>query len=518
MVAGPEGAHLGGGAPVGGAEKGGALSTTPSSDKPTAGGYTELRTGRLSVGDTVAQSLGFVAPVMGVAYLTPLIASGAGGATPLAVLLGGIGVLVIGLTVAQFARKYSHAGSIYEYISRTAGPFPGFLAGWVYMVSAMMLFAAVLPGIGGFVQGIFAAHNITVSWVPFALIALVISFALQYVDVRLATRVQLWIIFIASAVILVFALYVIIRGGADGNGLWPFKISSSPTGLTGIGYGLIFSFLMYSGFEASAVLSEETRDAKRVIAVTVLAAVGIIIAYFVITIYAEAISFGQKAASEKWATDATPLFTMGAKYGGTWLVDVLSIAAVVDALAVSVATCVTFTRMLYALSRDGILPRVFSHTHPKHKTPYIALYTAAVLGLVFIALTWIFWHNAPADGPPTAIIGFSFGGGTGGLGLILIYLALSIAGFTLSWNGIWPLRIIVPLIGIVLTAFALKVSLVPVPPAPAKYMPYTMGAFIVIGIIVGLIARGRRVPAMLSVDAQVKPIAEGLDHPVDLTR
>ena len=148
----------------------------------------------------------------------------------------------------------------------------------------------------------------------------------------------------------------------------------------------------------------------------------------------------------------------------------------------------------------------------------MALYTAAALGLVYIALTWIFWHNAAADGPPTAIIGFSFGGGTGGLGLILIYLTLSIAGFTLSWNGIWPLRIILPLIGVALTAFALKVSLVPVPPAPGKYMPYTMGAFIVIGIIVGLLARARRVPAMLSVDAQVKPIAEPIVHVGDLTR
>ena len=184
MVARSGGAHLGGSASVRGPRKGGALSEAPNTPGPNIDFKTELRTGRLSIGDTVAQSLGFVAPVMGVAYLTPLIASGAGGATPLAVLLGGIGVLVIGLVVAQFARKYSHAGSIYEYISRTAGPFPGFLAGWVYMMSAMMLFAAVLPGIGGFVQGIFAAHNITVSWVPFALIALVISFALQYVDVR----------------------------------------------------------------------------------------------------------------------------------------------------------------------------------------------------------------------------------------------------------------------------------------------------------------------------------------------
>ncbi|MCL4369009.1 MAG: APC family permease [Actinobacteria bacterium] len=489
------------------------MSSTDHS--PSMVEHTELRKGRLSVGDTVAQSLGFVAPVMGIAYLTPLIAGsagkGAGGATPLAMLLGGIGVLCIGLTVAQFARKYPHAGSIYEYVSRRFGAYPGFLAGWTYMIAAMFLFTAVLPGIGGFIQGIFGAHNISVPWWPWALGALVIGFILQYRDIRFATRIQLWIIFIASGIVLIFAIYVIIRGGAEGLSFKPFLPSSSAQGMSGVFFGLIFAFLTYSGFEASAVLSEETKDARRVIALTVIASVGIILAYFVITVYAEAISYGPAKASTDWIKDSAPLFTMGSKFGGAWLVDILSVAAVVDALAVSVATCVTFTRMLYALSRDGILPRIFSRTHRTHKTPVPALYLSAVLGIVFIVLTHLIWRNAPADGPPTAILGFSFGGGAGGLGLILIYLVLSIAGFTLDWNGNWAARIIFPLVGVVLTAFAVYYSLTPVPPPPAKWMPYTMGGFIIIGAILGLVAYGRRVPAMLSVDAQVKPEIEGLD-------
>ena len=56
------------------------------------------------------------------------------------------------------------------------------------------------------------------------------------------------------------------------------------------------------------MLSEETKDARRVIAITVLAAVGIIIGYFVVVVYAEAISYGLKDANEVWPTDPTPLF------------------------------------------------------------------------------------------------------------------------------------------------------------------------------------------------------------------
>jgi amino acid transporter len=450
--------------------------------------------------DAVAQSLGFVVPVMGVAYLTPLVAGGAGAATPLAMLLGGIGVLCIGLVIAQFARQYPHAGSMYEYVSRTAGPFPGFIVGWIYFVGAFFLTVAILPGVGAFIQGTLASHNWTVPWLPFAIGLLILSSIVQYIDVRVATRVVLWIVFVSAGVILVFAIYVIIRGGADGNSLKFFMPSSATTGLSGVWFGLIFAFLMYSGFEASAVLSEETKDARRVIAITVLAAVGIIIGYFVVVVYAEAISYGLKDANEVWPTDPTPLFTMGAKYGGTWLVDVLSVAAIVDAIAGAVAVSVTATRMLYALGRDGLLPRWLGKTHAKHKTPHNAIFFMAFCGLVYILFTYFYGWDA--------IVGFGFGGGTGGLALIIVYLVMSIAGFTLKWNGIWPARIIIPIIGIVLTAYAFKGSVYPVPPSPSKWMPYTLLAFVVVGLIFGLVARSRREPAILSIKGQVQPDIE----------
>jgi amino acid transporter len=447
--------------------------------------------------DAVAQSLGFVVPVMGVAYITPLVAIGAGAATPLAMLLGGIGVLCIGLVIAQFARQYPHAGSMYEYMSRTAGPFPGFMVGWIYMVGAFFLTVGILPGLGAFVQGTFGVHNINVPWLPFAIGFLILSSVVQYIDIRFATRVQLWIVFIATGVILIFALYVIIRGGAEGNSIKFFLPSSATGGLSGVWFGLVFAFLMFSGFEASAVLSEETKDARRVIAITVLAAVGIIIVYFVVVVYAEAISYGLKGANVDWAKDPTPLFTMGAKYGGTWLVDVLSVAAIVDAIAGAVAVSVTTTRMLYALGRDGLLPRWFGKTHPKHKTPHNAIFFMAFAGLAFILFTYFYgW---------AAITGFSFGGGTGGLALIVVYLVMSIAGFTLKWNGIWPARIIIPIIGIVLAAYAFKGSVYPAPASPLNWMVYTFLAFVLIGLIIGLVARSRREPAIMSIKGQTQP-------------
>jgi hypothetical protein len=87
----------------------------------------------------------------------------------------------------------------------------------------------------------------------------------------------------------------------------------------------------------------------------------------------------------------------------------------------------------------------------------------------------------------------------------VVYLVLSLAGFSMAWNGMTIARIVFPVIGVGLTVFALYASVYPVPPSPAKWMPYTLIVCVGLGVIVGLVARFRRVPAMLSVEAQVKP-------------
>lgn len=332
-------------------------------------------------------------------------------------------------------------------------------------------------------------------WLPFSLLFIIVSFLLQYFDVRFATRIQLVIILVASAVILVFAIDVIAKGGSEGISIKPFLPSSSAAGLSGLGKGLVFAFLMFTGFEASAVLSEETKDARRVIAVTVLASVGIIIVYFLITVYSEALSYGSAAASD-WGADPTPLFTMGAKFGNVALVDVLSVAAIIDAIAVTVACSVTATRMLYAMGRDGILPSALGRTHKTHKTPHIAIYTVLGGSLAYTLVTYF---------TTDAITRFGFGGGTGSLALILIYLVLSLAAFRLDWGGVTVLRYLVPVVGVALTAYAFYASVYPAPPAPAKFMPYLMLVAVALGLAIGLGARARRVPAILDVDAQVRP-------------
>ena len=332
---------------------------------------------------------------------------------------------------------------------------------------------------------------------------------------------QLWIIFVASGVDTGLRLYVRSRR-LDAERTVALQALPSVVlrpAYRASDFGLIFAFLTYSGFEASAVLSEEThgrpprhrpdRHCRRRHHHRPTSSSRLRRGHLVRT--------GQAAASD-WITDSTPLFTMGAKYGGTWLVDVLSIAAVVDAIAVSVAHLRHLHPHAVRAGRDGILPPVSrALTEPtRRRTRRSTL--AAGLGIVYIVLTWTFWTTRR----PTGLRPRSSASLSVAAPAVSAHPHLPdpvSRRFHARWNGNWVARIIFPLIGVVLTAFAVYASSRSRSRRhPAKYMPYTMGGFIVLGIIVGLLARARRVPAMLSVDAQVKPIAEPIVHVGDLTR
>ena len=102
-------------------------------------GYERLGAKVLSLPDVIAQSVGFMGPVFSSAFVIPLVvgvisASGKGGgvASPLSVIIAGIGVFALGWIVSSYAREVHAAGSLYDYVTRGLGNRVGTAAGWLY--------------------------------------------------------------------------------------------------------------------------------------------------------------------------------------------------------------------------------------------------------------------------------------------------------------------------------------------------------------------------------------------------
>jgi amino acid transporter len=149
---------------------------------------------RLSTLDAVAQSLA-IGPIFSGVFLTFLIVIQAGWNTLLSVVLGSIGVLCLGWVVSVYARRYSGAGAIYEYLAHGIHPVVGVFSAGIYFIAQLFLGAGgVYLGIGFLVSVFTQTHDIgfTIDWWVAGIIAAIFVFAMNHFGVRLTVRCCRW--------------------------------------------------------------------------------------------------------------------------------------------------------------------------------------------------------------------------------------------------------------------------------------------------------------------------------------
>ncbi len=379
----------------------------------------KLKSGIITSLDAAAQSVGYIGPVFVVAFVTTYVAAGAGFAAPLAIFLAGLGSIAVGYVVAVFAMRHRAAGSLYTYLGKAFGPIAGFMGGWLYIFALLASVVTMVVGIAGFISSFLADFfDIHIQWLIFVIPEVIFLFWVSYFDIRWSTRLQLMLVAISALAVLSLATLIIFHGGAEGNSIKPF-LPSSAEGLGSLASGLIFAMLMYTGYESAAVLAEEEKN-RQAIPLAIIASVILALIFYVFVSYAFAIGFGEAGATA-WGQDTTVLFTMAERYLGSWAVPVMFVMAIIDAIAMSMAILNTVARVLYAMGREGALPRIFGRTQKKYQTPHIA--NGAVLIMAFIFASILSRVEGGWD------IGFSFMAAIAGIALELIYLSVVIAGF-----------------------------------------------------------------------------------------
>jgi amino acid transporter len=393
---------------------------------------------KLTLLDAVAQSVGFMGPVFSVAFLVPLIVgitsatgNGAGTGAALSVVLAGIGIIGVGWIVAEYTRRIQAAGSLYTYVSDGLGSKVGAAAGYVYYTGIMMLSAGILVMIGGTIHDTVAGE---LAWtgIPYLgwdLILLAIVGTVLYLGVAVSTRVQLVLALISIFVVFLFSLYVIVKSGGlhhIGSG---FSSSGSPKHWSGILFGVLYGVLLFTGFESSANLGEETQAPERNIPRAVLTSVVIAVVFYVIGVFAQVSGFHFNLAAIGKANAAGPLFVLAGPssmggFAGVGLRRLVELVVVFDMIAVLIGTAVAASRGFFSMARDGRLPKQLAAVS-RRGTPLggTNLMLAAFVVTIFLALkTSVF----AIPQLPEYISVFSWMSTYGGFALALIYFALAL--------------------------------------------------------------------------------------------
>ena len=324
--------------------------------------------------------------IFGLAYLTPLIvlgifgviASETGGASASAYLFALIAMLFTASSYGRMAAAYPVAGSAYTYVRRTMDGRIGFLVGWATMLDYLFLPMVIWLIGGSYLQAQFPGIPMAVWILGF----IVITTALNIIGIKVADRVNL---ILMSFQVLVITFFVILSFAdvvrADGAG---GLLSSTPftgidVGLTGIAGGAAIAAYSFLGFDAVTTLTEETIEPKKTMpkAILLIALIGggifVVVSYAVQLVHPGGVFDNADAAG----------FEIAIRIGGNLFGSIFLAALVIAQFTSGIAAQAAGSRLLYAMGRDGVLPRsIFGRLNPRFRTPVLSILTIAIVGLI----------------------------------------------------------------------------------------------------------------------------------------
>jgi amino acid transporter len=332
------------------------------------------------------------APISAMLFNVPFATGfGTGLYTPAAFLFATVILTIFAVGYVAMARKMRATGGFYTFISHGLGRELGMAAG-ICGALAYALFEVSL--LGGF--SYFAATNFNdwfgweIPWIAFALLAAILISLFCFFDVELSVRVLGFALITEVVILVVFdALIYGSGGGPDGiqlEALNVFQLTSPGVGLAA-GVGLFLAFWSWVGFEAIPNYAEESKDPGRIIPrATLLSVIGLGIGY-VITSLAFVSAFSERTLIKDAQNPEGPFFVAMENFGTNWLATIMQVFILTGSFACAMAFHNVAMRYLYAMGREGVVPKALGRTHPTHRSPYIASLVQTAFAIVLV-LIW----------------------------------------------------------------------------------------------------------------------------------
>lgn len=343
----------------------------------------QLRKGAVGAPGMVFMVVAATAPLTAMSSNISLsLGMGVGPAVVLVMILTGVLLAVFSAGYLVLARHVTCAGAYQAFVAfglgRGAGGSVAFVATLAYTLAAGGMVAAA-----GYFTGL-AVSSVTgvdLPWWLFSVGALAVTVALGLRGVEIAQRVTTTVSVLQFGIIGLLALAVLV----ERPGAWANSAMLSPAAGFGPGLALtlVFCLLSFGGFEATAAYGEETHAPSRSITLATYAALGLLLGVFVLGTWTLVAAFDDVAAAA--AADPGSLVVQAAdRYLGPWSGPLLGVLIAISFLAAAVAFHNLAIRYLFALGRDGLLPRALARTHGRYQTPYVGCVVVGVVAVVLL--------------------------------------------------------------------------------------------------------------------------------------
>lgn len=464
-----------------------------------------LARGRLGVPAIVFFTMSAAAPLLVVAGATTTAYAVTGvTALPVAFLAVAATLAVFSVGYVAMARQITNAGAFYTYVARGLGRIPGVAAAFVAVLAYNALQIALYGGFGVLASGLLdEKFSIGVSWWVCALVAAVVVAGLGVLRVDLNGKVLAVLLCAEIALLLVYDIFNLANPAPGGIDFSPL----SPTGLftTGIGAALVLAVTGFAGFEGAAIFSEEAKDPRRTVPMATFVTIGIVAALYAISSWAMSVATGVDRIVEVSQQESVfTLIGLAAQNINTTFADIGSVLLVTSLFAGLLAFHNAVARYLFALGREGVLPRALGRTSRRTGAPRVGSLVQSGLALLVLVI----YISLGLD--PLVQL-FFWVGMLGGFGVLLLITGTSvavIAYFAKNPQGesLWT-RLIAPAVAAVILAVFTIVALVNfdvllgVPPTdPRRWiLPALYLVAIGLGLIWGAVLRATRPPVYATI-------------------
>ncbi|SCY57107.1 amino acid permease [Flavobacterium caeni] len=339
-------------------------------------------------------------------------ATNAGPAITISFVVAAVGCIFAGLCYAEFSSMIPVAGSAYTYSFATMGEFIAWIIGWdlvlEYAVGAATVSISWSRYLGKFLgnYGIHIPEQFTLSPfeggiinIPAVFIVMLMSLILMR-GTKESAFVNGVIVLLKVSVVLIFIAvgWQFIRP----ENYSPYVPENTGTfgefGFSGIIRAAAIVFFAYIGFDAVSTAAQEAKNPKRDMPIGILLSLGICTLLYVLFahVMTGVVNYQAFAGKDGIAPVAVAVEAMGHPDASgmitpeyPWLNNAILLAILGGYASVILVMLMGQSRVFFSMSKDGLMPKVFSEVHPKFRTP-------AKNNLLFMVLVSLFAAFVPA--------------------------------------------------------------------------------------------------------------------------
>jgi amino acid transporter len=438
---------------------------------------------QLDTAQTVAVSVGVMAPTLAMSITGVAAAAEIGRAAPLAYVVAALGVGLVAYGFVRLSSTVAHAGSVYAFVGAALGPRAGFVAGWALLGTYLVFPAVSISAAAVFGRALLDSAGIAhaAAWFPLALLAWGVIWFLASRQIRTASR-SLLAIEVASMLLILVLMILVVIALIDGSAprgqdvdLHVFDLPPG-TGLSALALASTFGFLSFAGFEAAGSLGEEAHAPRRAIPRSIVTAIAVGGVFYVACVAVQSMGFGTDAAGvSAFVASGAPLGDLATAYVGSGMASALDAAAIVSAIGAGLGCASVSARMLFALARDGRVDTRLAGVSAATGAPARGLAFVMVFDIVLLAVFAAFGAE-PMDV-------FFYLATIGTLSLLTMYVITNVAAVRFLAGEGARAEPALPIAGIGVAGYVLYHHIWPVPDSPYDLFPYLVAVWLAIGVV-----------------------------------